>query len=285
MTELQEMTRECSNHVQVVEVVPPGGEAIVIANVYDRQSGSERPAQKAKWGEIAKQKRVIIAGDMNAHSQMWNPRAKYRRNATFWEDLIEKEDLFIWNNEEATRCGPAASNHSIIDLTLASPNLDLEWSVLSDQQTGSDHEVIAWEVLAKEEVVGKETSAEVTGWDIRGWDHTWITGEDAEAAKKKRAEVEAFFRRRAGETPTLSDASTAAEVDVAAVALREAMTDTLDKFARKKRCCARSKRWWTEDLGKLRKELGRAKRNWRVAGMSRVQAARRDLRRAIRKAK
>ena len=74
VTEIKEMTRECGNHVQVVEVALLGGETIVIANVYDRQrtdgGTSGRPAQKANWGEIAKQRRVIIAGDMNAHSQM-----------------------------------------------------------------------------------------------------------------------------------------------------------------------------------------------------------------------
>ena len=38
VTEIKEMTRECGNHVQVVEVALPGGEIIVIANVYDRQT-------------------------------------------------------------------------------------------------------------------------------------------------------------------------------------------------------------------------------------------------------
>ena len=132
---------------------------------------------------------------------------------------------------------------------------------------------------------GGETSKEVTGWDIRGWDPTGKHGEDRKAAEEKRGKAQAFFRTAAGESPILTDVSTTEEVDTAALALRETMTATLDKFAKKKRSCARSKRWWTEDLGKLRKELGRARRNWRVADMSRVQAARRELRRAIRKAK
>jgi hypothetical protein len=41
VTELKELTRGCGNHVQVVEVVPPGGEAIIIANVYDQHNRSE----------------------------------------------------------------------------------------------------------------------------------------------------------------------------------------------------------------------------------------------------
>jgi len=68
VTELKTLTQECWNHVQVVEVVPLGGDTIIIANVYDRQEGrneANRPAQRAAWGEIAKHRRVIVTGDMN----------------------------------------------------------------------------------------------------------------------------------------------------------------------------------------------------------------------------
>jgi len=46
---------------------------------------------------------------------------------------------------------------------------------------------------------------------------------------------------------------------------------------------SQSEPWWTEDLAELRKKLGRERR--RPAGIGRVQNARRNLRRAIRKAK
>jgi len=46
VTELEELAREWQNHVQVVEVAPPGGEAFTVANLYDQHKGSEanRPA-------------------------------------------------------------------------------------------------------------------------------------------------------------------------------------------------------------------------------------------------
>jgi len=87
----------------------------------------------------------------------------------------------------------------------------------------------------------------------------------------------------AGRTQTLTDESAAEQLDAAAAALREAMMMTLNKFARRKRNCARSKRWWTADLAKLRKELRRERR--RPAGIGRAREARRNLRRVIRKAK
>jgi hypothetical protein len=185
VTELKELARECGNHIQVVEVVPPGGEPIIITNVYDQYEGSEtnRPAQRAAWGEITRHRRVIIAGDMNAHSKMWNPRAVRNRNHIFWERLIEEEDLFVWNTEEATRMGPGARNHSVIDLTLSSPNIELNWCLLDEEATGSDHEVIAWEVLGNSHPRA-DTSTETTGWDISGWDPT----KESKDAEKKKAE-------------------------------------------------------------------------------------------------
>jgi len=44
VTELKDMTRNCKNHVQVIEVTPPGRPAITIANVYDQWRDGGRPA-------------------------------------------------------------------------------------------------------------------------------------------------------------------------------------------------------------------------------------------------
>jgi len=58
-------------------------------------------------------------------------------------------------------------------------------------------------------------------------------------------------------------------------ALREVMTAILDNFAKQKRSCARSKQWWTEDLAKLRRELGRERR--RPVGIGRAREERCNL--------
>ena len=83
--EFKELTWGCQNFMQVVEVLPPDEEAIIIANVYDQGKGSEvpRPAKGVAWGEIARHRRVIIARDMNAHSKMWNPKSICNRNHNF----------------------------------------------------------------------------------------------------------------------------------------------------------------------------------------------------------
>jgi len=244
VTELKALVKDCDNHVQVVEVAPPGGDTIIIANVYDQRTDTGRAAQRAAWGEIAKHRRVIIAGDMNAHSRMWNPKVTYNKNHTFWEKLIEEEDLFVWNSEDATRMGPGANNHSIIDLTLSSPNMELDWRLLNEEATGSDHEVIWWGVVGTPPCRA-DTSTETTGWDISGWDPTREDDpEEKKKAEERRKKARELYLVLAGRTPTLSDTSSPEEVEEAAEALREAMTATLDQFARKKRWCARSKPWW-----------------------------------------
>ena len=285
VTELKNLASGTANHVQVVEVTPPSGEAIIIANVYDRHAGSKnnRPAQRAAWGEIAWHKRVIVAGDINACSKMWNPRTTRPRNNAFWVQLIQERELVIWNSEEETRMGAGAGIHSIIDLTLSSPEVVLNWSMAP--ATGSDHELLHWEVLGAASL-GDATSTAMTGWDISRWD---LKGkkdkEEANAAAAKRAQAQECYRRGVGASAVLADDSTLEEVYTAVVILREAMVGTLDQHARSKRWCSRSKRWWNPALKALRKALGRAQRGWRTKGMSQVQEARGELRRAIRKVK
>jgi len=154
--------------VQALEVKRLSGATIIIVNVYDRgqQGGSgERLAQWVNWEAITRHSQVIIAGDMNAHSQMWNGRVTSRRNAPFWENLISDHSLVVWNSEEVIRVG--GNNHSIIDLTFSSPGVELNWSIDSKEATGSDHEVTMWEILGATPN-SRDSSKEVMGWDISG---------------------------------------------------------------------------------------------------------------------
>jgi endonuclease/exonuclease/phosphatase (EEP) superfamily protein YafD len=72
VTELKDLTRDCGNYVQVIEVTPRARPTIVIANVYDQWRNHVSAAQRANWNAIARSERGIIAGDMNAHSTVWN---------------------------------------------------------------------------------------------------------------------------------------------------------------------------------------------------------------------
>jgi hypothetical protein len=190
VTELKEATRECRNYVQVLDV-RRGKEAVTLVNVYDQVCGRERPAQQADWGKImGGSKKVVVAGDMNAHGKLWSPRAKKRRNATFWEGMIEKFGMVVWNSEKGTRSGPGTDSVSIIDLTLSSQGATLNWSLLEEEATGSDHEVICWEILGSQGTVGRVT----TGWDISSWDPRGKSGGEKDKAEQRRATAETTFR-------------------------------------------------------------------------------------------
>jgi len=136
----------------VVEVTPPGGESIIIANVYDRHAGSEnnQPAQCAGWGEIAQHRWVVIAG---------------------------------------------ADIYSIIDPTLSSPEVELNWSM--GPATGSDHKLLQWEVLGAAHH-GDATSTEMTGWDISRWEPRGkedVTAPESHAAGPRRITCRTTCRR------------------------------------------------------------------------------------------
>jgi len=195
VTELKDLIQDCANYAQALEVKPPSGASIIIVNVYDRrwQGGSEeRLAQWANWKAITRHSQVIITGDMNAHSQMWNGRATSRQNAPFWENLISDQSLVVWNSEEATQVG--GDNHSIIDLTLSSPGDKLNWSIDSEEATGSDHEVIMWEILGGTPN-SRDSSKEVTGWDIRVWSGAGKSEEEQKAAREKEVAAQQCYLR------------------------------------------------------------------------------------------
>ena len=99
-------------------------------------------------------------------------------------------------------------NHSIIDLTLTPPGLELNWSIDSEEATGSDHEVIVWEILGG--IPGSRGRCkETTGWDISGWDCTGKSDEEQKAAQEKKAAAQQCFLRAGNKTAALDDTSSA----------------------------------------------------------------------------
>ena len=77
------------------------------------------------------------------------------------------------------------------------------------------------------------------------------------------------------------------EVGVAEEArwIRDTAANILDRFAVPRRVCTRSKCWWNNEIAELRKELGKARRADRHHRTGATKTVRRELRRAIRRAK
>lgn len=79
-----------------------------VVNVYDNQVGQghtwqgntlnrRRAFEDITWNRMIRG-RVLFLGDVNAHSPIWNPYSRGKKNGNPLEDLIEKFHLFI-NNE------------------------------------------------------------------------------------------------------------------------------------------------------------------------------------------
>lgn len=68
--------------------------------------------------------RVLIVGDMNVHSPIWNPHCHQRKNAGPLEDFIDSYDWIVNNDPDYYATRPSSQGQlSIIDLALTSPEL------------------------------------------------------------------------------------------------------------------------------------------------------------------
>ena len=111
----------------------------------------------------------MFLGDVNAHSPIWNPYCRGRKNAKPLKEFIEKFNLLI-NNESGRTTRPASDGVSIIDLALSTVELSFLtlWEIPKDYPSLSDHELILlrWEDI-NHDLPNKQDEAP-TGWDIQG---------------------------------------------------------------------------------------------------------------------
>jgi len=176
-----DLNRVANNDVIVTDVRRRGQKITRIVNVYDQkdtQSG-ERPARELNWQSVIRQGGTVLVGDCNAHSSRWDPRGCAQRDAAFCEGVIDQNGLEIENDVRPT-CFWTREDHegeSVIDLTLANRPI-MKWCILTDDHaTGSDHEVIEWEVEADR--LEEADHERVVGWNLAA-----MTQKDLETAEK-----------------------------------------------------------------------------------------------------
>jgi len=251
--ERTDLSRGANDDVIATDVRRRGETITRIVNVYDQkdtQSG-ERPAWKLNWQRVIRQGGTVLAGDFSTHSTRWDPRCQGQQDATFWEDVIDVNELEIGNDGSATHhwTREGHEGESVIDLTLANGPIT-KWSILAnDHATGSDHKVIEGEVKA-------ERQEEVDHERVVSWNLAAMTEEDAKAAEK-------LWRELTKQRAHLDAECTADEVERQAAWCQEAMGYVLNATAKKIRICARSTKWWNADIKKRRQAVGREKRRRR----------------------
>ena len=87
--------------------------------------------------------RVLILGDVNAHSTMWNSHCRQSKNANPLKELIESFELVV-NNDIDFPTRPSSQGISIIDLAITSLELGVLqfWEISEEYPSLSDHELI-----------------------------------------------------------------------------------------------------------------------------------------------
>jgi hypothetical protein len=159
---------------------------------------------------------------MNAHSRIWDPRCRERRDATFWEEIIDEYGLQKGNNNDRPTHHWARNGEegkSTIDLTLATRPITRWTTQDGSHATGSNQEVIEWQfnVDRQEEA----DHVQVTGWNLAA-----MSTEDQEAAEKLWWELE---RERAH----LGEECREDDVEREAECCQETLSNILDAKAKK----------------------------------------------------
>lgn len=86
---------------------------------------------------------TLIAGDINAHSLLWECNSKIDTRGTIIADAINLSNFIVLNNGDHTYISDSTGNTSAVDITLAHINIapDLEW-IKTFETLDSDHFVL-----------------------------------------------------------------------------------------------------------------------------------------------
>lgn len=207
---------------------------------------------------------VILAGDLNAKAAQWgDSRTDARGRVLFdWATRTGVDPLNTGREHTCVR----ANGGSVVDVTFASPTVArriIDWRVVTDVETMSDHRYIRFDISSGGRVNGDREEAPPHHHHrqrvrLRRWA---LKSLDAEAFKAT-AVVESW--------PSVEAPRGASEIDEEALRLRDAMT----------RCCdaamprigedqdgatttrRKSMYWWSEEIARMRRNCFTARRTY-----------------------
>lgn len=166
--DIKELHPQSGKSLRKTRVVNPYDNKVGRGQLWEGSTSSVcRVIQDISWRAVIRG-RVLIVGDMNAHSPIWNPRCHQKQNAGPLEELIETYELLV-NNDTDLPTRPASRGVSIIDLALTTPDLGLlrVWEIPEEYPSLSDHELILleWEDIGLECQESQQPA--MSGWSIK----------------------------------------------------------------------------------------------------------------------
>ncbi|XP_011860276.1 PREDICTED: uncharacterized protein LOC105557606 [Vollenhovia emeryi] len=204
---------------------------------------------------------LIIGGDFNAHSVLWGATRTNRRGRAL-ADWAAELNLCLSNKGKEPTC-VRHTGSSIVDLTWSTPDIAgkiLNWKVLKEVETLSDHMYITYEVASRDNNPPRETKSRVR-WNCDKLDQEFF---------EKSLEWSCSIG------PTGEDLESD---DGPALWLRRVMTEACEAAAPRipKRIKKRYVHWWSSEIEELRTECIRARRNWTRAKRRRDEPNEREL--------
>jgi hypothetical protein len=152
-----------------IEVLLNTGPAVRIFNVYNRNT----LRSVNLLDELQHTERWIVAGDMNAHHPRWS--RVNREPSEDWRRVLPVVNAGTLGIEPGTITwiGSTGQRSSTIDLVISGPGhgIDsLSAIIAEDLRTGSDHEVIAWELFTDDQRFTNHSIADddhTPSWTLR----------------------------------------------------------------------------------------------------------------------
>ena len=233
-----------------------------IVNIYDNKLGEGQTWQGSElrirqaiedfpWQFIMK-RRVLIVGDMNAHSPIWNPHCHTRKNAGPLEGLTDSYESIVNNDPDHATRPLSQGSVSIIDLALTSPSLGplCIWEIPEEYPSLSDHELIllGWEEMERENSISPQQNP--TGWSIQK-----LLEDEGLLHVAKTAWMECSIN-----IPYILSTSSKEDLDEEVEWFESNLSLLLDKHAKVLYVSPFSKRLWNKEVAKARKTWARAKK-------------------------
>ena len=174
---------------QVNKISTPNLEPIHLFNIYNETPRYDRSLPytiERKLKNITLPPRTILAGDFNAHHMWWNSRAcRSLRHETLIQILEEGDYDLI--NEEDTPTYHYSNGSSVLDLAFSSPPVTAlisNWAIDEDNASGSDHEIIKFEITAESDDQVIPPTTERWNWKKADWESFTKTLKETSDATK-----------------------------------------------------------------------------------------------------
>ncbi|KAG8988348.1 hypothetical protein FRB90_002806 [Tulasnella sp. 427] len=246
--------------LQVLEIRQGNFPPTIIANIYnDPRAPGTCASARLRGLNLPIDTPVVLTGDWNLHHPLWEPSKGVEPNdeAEAMVGWLDENGFTMMNPpDEPTYHSHCQRYFSTIDLTFANSPADdadtvRDWAVLHEKSEGSDHSAIKW-------IIDYGSTPRITETDRKTW--VWKSADKELFCDT----VSAVRSRHSDALQTIRDPNlSTGQLDQAATAIREILTEAADAAAPTRRPSSRAKPFWTDELTDLRDETIRARNRCR----------------------